>query len=62
MLDPLVLGLSLLTRYLRTHGTSVRTNRSGVNWRELVPWLITGFLANRARLYQLALILIAAIR
>src|SRR5262249_17394602 len=44
MLGPVVLGLSLLTRGLRTDGTSLRTNRSGVNWRELVPWFITGFL------------------
>jgi uncharacterized integral membrane protein (TIGR00698 family) len=45
MLGPVVLGLSLLARNLRTDPTSVRTNKSGLYWQELVPWFITGFLA-----------------
>ena len=44
MLGPVVLGLSLLARNLRTDPTSVRTNKSGLYWQELVPWFITGFL------------------
>jgi uncharacterized integral membrane protein (TIGR00698 family) len=42
MLGPVVLGLSLLARDLRT--TGVRTNKSRPGWQELVPWFITGFL------------------
>ena len=42
MLGPVVLGLSLLTRDLRK--TGVRTHKSRPDWRELVPWFITGFL------------------
>jgi uncharacterized integral membrane protein (TIGR00698 family) len=44
MLGPVVLGLSLLARNLRSDPTSVRTNKSRPNWQELVPWFITGFL------------------
>jgi uncharacterized integral membrane protein (TIGR00698 family) len=44
-LGPVVLGLSLLARNLRTDPTSVRINKSGPDWHELVPWFITGFLA-----------------
>jgi uncharacterized integral membrane protein (TIGR00698 family) len=44
MLGPVVLGLSLLARNLRTDPTGVRTNKSRPNWQELVPWFITGFL------------------
>src|SRR6202041_1896730 len=44
MLGPVVLGLSLLARNLRSDPTSVRTNKSGLYWQELVPWFITGFL------------------
>ena len=43
-LGPVVLGLSLLARNLRTDPTSVRINKSGPDWHELVPWFITGFL------------------
>ena len=42
MLGPVVLGLSLLARDLRTAG--VRTNKSRPDWQELVRWFITGFL------------------
>ena len=42
MLGPVVLGLSLLTRDLRK--TGVCTHKSRPDWRELVPWFITGFL------------------
>jgi uncharacterized integral membrane protein (TIGR00698 family) len=42
MLGPVVLGLSLLARDLRT--TGVRTNKGRPDWQELVPWFITGFL------------------
>jgi uncharacterized integral membrane protein (TIGR00698 family) len=45
MLGPVVLGLSLLARDLRTDPTGVRTNKSRPDWQELVPWFITGFLA-----------------
>ena len=44
MLGPVVLGLSLLARNLRTDPTGVRTNKSRPDWQELVPWFITGFL------------------
>ena len=44
MLGPVVLGLSLLARDLRTDPTGVRTNKSRPNWQEVVPWFITGFL------------------
>jgi uncharacterized integral membrane protein (TIGR00698 family) len=44
MLGPVVLGLSLLARGLRTDPTGVRTNKSRLDWQELVPWFITGFL------------------
>jgi uncharacterized integral membrane protein (TIGR00698 family) len=42
MVGPVVLGLSLLTRDLRT--TGARTHKSRPRWHELVPWFITGFL------------------
>jgi uncharacterized integral membrane protein (TIGR00698 family) len=42
MLGPVVLGLSLLARDLRT--TGARTNKSRPDWHEIVPWFITGFL------------------
>jgi uncharacterized membrane protein YadS len=45
MLGPVVLGLSLLARDLRTDPTGVRANKSRPDWQELVPWFITGFLA-----------------
>ena len=44
MLGPVVLGLSLLARGLRTYPDRVLANRSRLNWHELVPWFITGFL------------------
>src|SRR6516165_2898303 len=40
MLGPVVLGLSLLARDLRTDPTGVRTNKSRPDWQELVPWFI----------------------
>jgi hypothetical protein len=45
MLGPVVLGLSLLARDLRTDPTGVSTKKSRPDWQELVPWFITGFLA-----------------
>ena len=42
MLGPVVLGLSLLARDLRTDRD--RPNRRQPDWHELVPWFITGFL------------------
>ena len=42
MLGPVVLGLSLLARDLRTDRD--RPNRRRPGWHELVPWFITGFL------------------
>jgi uncharacterized membrane protein YadS len=44
MLGPVVLGLSLLARDLRTDPSRARTNRNRPDWQELVPWFITGFL------------------
>jgi len=44
MLGPVVLGLSLLARDLRTDPSRARVNRGPSNWHELVPWFITGFL------------------
>jgi uncharacterized membrane protein YadS len=44
MLGPVVLGLSLLARDLRTDPSRARANRSRPDWHELVPWFITGFL------------------
>ena len=44
MLGPVVLGLSLLARDLRTDPARARVNRSRPDWHELVPWFITGFL------------------
>jgi len=44
MLGPVVLGLSLLARDLRTDPARARVNRGPSNWHELVPWFITGFL------------------
>jgi uncharacterized integral membrane protein (TIGR00698 family) len=44
MLGPVVLGLSLLARDLRTDPARARVNRGRPDWRELVPWFITGFL------------------
>jgi uncharacterized membrane protein YadS len=42
MLGPVVLGLSLLARDLRTDRD--RPNRRRPDWHELVPWFIAGFL------------------
>ena len=42
MLGPVVLGLSVLARDLRT--TGVRTSKNTPSWQELVPWFITGFI------------------
>ena len=44
MLGPVVLGLSLLARDLRTDPARARVNRGPSNWHELVPWVSTGFL------------------
>jgi uncharacterized integral membrane protein (TIGR00698 family) len=44
MLGPVVLGLSLLARDLRTDPSRAPPNRSRPDWHELVPWFITGFL------------------
>jgi uncharacterized integral membrane protein (TIGR00698 family) len=44
MLGPVVLGLSLLARDLRTDPRLDRANRRRPDVRELVPWFITGFL------------------
>src|SRR4029077_20942277 len=44
MLGPVVLGLSLLARDLRTDPRLERANRRRPDVRELVPWFITGFL------------------
>jgi uncharacterized integral membrane protein (TIGR00698 family) len=44
ILGPVVLGLSLLARNLRSAPTGVRANKSRPGWQELVPWFITGFL------------------
>jgi uncharacterized integral membrane protein (TIGR00698 family) len=44
MLGPVVLGLSLLARDLRTDPSRVRVNRNRPDWHELVPWFIAGFL------------------
>jgi len=44
MLGPVVLGLSFLARDLRAGPARGRVNRSRPEWRELVPWFITGFL------------------
>jgi uncharacterized integral membrane protein (TIGR00698 family) len=44
MLGPVVLGLSLLARDLRTDPRRDRANRRRPNLHELVPWFITGFL------------------
>jgi uncharacterized integral membrane protein (TIGR00698 family) len=44
MLGPVVLGLSLLARDLRTDPARARVNRGRPDWHELVPWFITGFL------------------
>ena len=44
MLGPVVLGLSLLARDLRTDPARGRVNRSRPDWHELVPWFISGFL------------------
>ena len=45
MLGPVVLGLSLLARDLRTDPTSVRTKNSPPNCQEVVPWFITGLIS-----------------
>ena len=45
MLGPVVLGLSLLARDLRTDPTSVRTDKSTPNCQEVVPWFITGLIS-----------------
>ena len=45
MLGPVVLGLSLLARDLRTDTRLDRANRRSPDLHELVPWFITGFLA-----------------
>jgi uncharacterized integral membrane protein (TIGR00698 family) len=44
MLGPVVLGLSLLARDLRTDPRVDRANRRSPDLHELVPWFITGFL------------------
>ena len=44
MLGPVVLGLSLLARDLRTDPRLGRANRRRPDVHELVPWFITGFL------------------
>src|SRR6202043_490649 len=44
MLGPVVLGLSLLARDLRTDPRLDRANRRSPDLHELVPWFITGFL------------------
>jgi uncharacterized integral membrane protein (TIGR00698 family) len=44
MLGPVVLGLSLLARDLRTDPRLDRANRRRPDVQELVPWFITGFL------------------
>jgi uncharacterized integral membrane protein (TIGR00698 family) len=44
MLGPVVLGLSLLARDLRTDPRLDRANRRKPDLHELVPWFITGFL------------------
>jgi uncharacterized integral membrane protein (TIGR00698 family) len=44
MLGPVVLGLSLLARDLRTDPARARSNRSRPELHELVPWFITGFI------------------
>jgi len=44
MLGPVVLGLSLLARDLRTDPRLDRANRRRPDVRELVPWFIAGFL------------------
>ena len=44
MLGPVVLGLSLLARDLRTDPRLDRANRRKPDLRELVPWFIAGFL------------------
>jgi uncharacterized integral membrane protein (TIGR00698 family) len=44
MLGPVVLGLSLLARDLRTDPSRALANRRRPDWHELVPWFITGFL------------------
>ncbi|HUZ30492.1 MAG TPA: putative sulfate exporter family transporter [Xanthobacteraceae bacterium] len=44
MLGPVVLGLSLLARDLRAERTGLHTNKSGLDWQDLVPWFIVGFL------------------
>jgi len=44
MLGPVVLGLSLLARDLRTERAGVHTNIRRLDWQELVPWFIVGFL------------------
>jgi uncharacterized integral membrane protein (TIGR00698 family) len=44
MLGPVVLGLSLLARDLRTDPRLDRPNRRSPDLHELVPWFITGFL------------------
>jgi uncharacterized integral membrane protein (TIGR00698 family) len=44
MLGPVVLGLSLLARDLRSDPRLDRANRRGPDLHELVPWFITGFL------------------
>jgi uncharacterized integral membrane protein (TIGR00698 family) len=44
MLGPVVLGLSLFARHLRTEGAAASTARRWPAFRELVPWFIIGFL------------------
>jgi uncharacterized membrane protein YadS len=45
MLGPVVLGISLFARELRTGSARDRANSRGPNLHELVPWFILGFLA-----------------
>jgi uncharacterized membrane protein YadS len=44
MLGPVVLGISLFARGLRTGSARDRANSRGPNLQELVPWFILGFL------------------
>ena len=44
MLGPVVLGISLFARQLRTGTARQRPNGSALRFREIVPWFISGFL------------------
>ncbi len=43
LLGPVVLGLSVLARDLRTERTGAHANKSWLDWQEFVPWFIIGF-------------------